>query len=88
MMGLWKFGMEIDRSKLKEVAELWAKDASYSYLYIRKTKEDEISLGFTKETETPDEYKEYVDTTAEFLRNTIGNLHGWDIAGQSEIIKL
>ena len=49
--GLWKFHESVPLEVLQEVAEEWAKDERYKYLYIRWASKDQRAIGFTYEKE-------------------------------------
>lgn len=89
IMGLWKFHERVGHRELKEVAEKWAENKSYTLLYIRKVSKDQLGIGFAyKGDGTKEFYDDYFYGVSDELKRKFGNdLVGWDIASSSTIVK-
>lgn len=89
IMGLWKFDDRVGMDELIEVAKEWAKNDSYTHLYIRKASKDQLGIGFAYVSDGSKKAQdEYFDKTSDALKRKFGNgLVGWDIASRAELIK-
>ncbi|OGC47435.1 hypothetical protein A2886_03360 [candidate division WWE3 bacterium RIFCSPHIGHO2_01_FULL_42_13] len=88
--GLWKFHESVPLEVLQEVAEEWAKDERYKYLYIRWASKDQRAIGFTYEKEdgAKGTHEKFFEEITDKLKKKFGNsLVGWDVSSTTYTIK-
>ena len=92
-MGLWNFDDKVSPKELSDGAAVWAaEDMGYLTIYIRRTANSRLSIGFTYEVPATEDPKvvqnEYIKRTSEFLKTRFGShLLGWDIASTAYLVK-
>ena len=90
LMGLWKFDNDrVAEEDLEKLAEEFAQDENYVYVFLRGASKDQTGIGFVyKYDGTRAGRDKYHDETSHMLKMRFGNgLCGWDYSRNPTFVK-